>query len=235
MTRKYLIVNADDFGASPGVNCGIIEAHRRGIVTSASLMVEATGSAEAARLGRAAPRLGLGLHVDLGSRLAEADGPGENGANGHGSLRLELTRQMGCFVELVGRPPSHIDSHRDVHRDPRVLPAFLELARRWSVPLRGHSTVRCLPGFYGQWAGESHPEQLGVENLERILASGAGAGVSELVCHPGFWDDALVSSYVWEREVEVATLCDPRTRRVLTDLGIELVNHNAFWRPVSSW
>src|SRR5262249_48976068 len=131
---KYLIVNADDLGAGSGVNRGILEAHRRGIVTSASLMVDAAGSEEGARLGRSARRRGLGLHVDLGAHFSNGQGAGERGANGHGSLRLELTRQMGRFIELTGRPPSHIDSHRDVHRDPGLLAAFIELARRWSIP-----------------------------------------------------------------------------------------------------
>src|SRR5262249_59745176 len=118
--------------------------------------------------------------------------------------------RIGRFVDRVGRRPSHIDSHRDVHRDPRRLPAFLDLARRWRVPLRGYAPVRGLSGFYGQWAGESHPEQLSVESLARILEAGVGEGVTELICHPGYRDGQLISSYRDEREVEVATLCDPR-------------------------
>jgi predicted glycoside hydrolase/deacetylase ChbG (UPF0249 family) len=127
-----------------------------------------------------------------------------------------------------------VDSHRDVHRDERLFPAFRELARRWGVPLRGDSPVSCLSKFYGQWAGESHPEQLAVESLGRILAAGVGEGVTELICHPGYCDGMLKSSYMREREVEVATLCDPRTRRAVADLGIELVNHGAFWRLAPS-
>jgi len=224
MSSKYLIVNADDFGASRGVNRGIFEAHSRGIVTSTSLMVDASGCEEAVLLARSAPRLALGLHVDLASR--DVKGLGSAG------LLAELTRQIGRFVDLVGRPPSHIDSHRDVHRDPRRLPAFLDLARRWGVPLRGHARVCLLSGFYGQWAGESHPEQLSVESLARILETGVGEGVHELICHPGYRDAQLISSYRDEREVEVATLCDPRMRPILDDLGIELTSHGALRRLV---
>src|SRR5262249_59174838 len=64
--KRYLIVNADDCGQSFGVNWGIIEAHERGIVTSASLMVRWPAAAEAAVYGRQHPNLSLGLHVDLG-------------------------------------------------------------------------------------------------------------------------------------------------------------------------
>src|SRR5947208_2483392 len=62
---KYLIVNADDFGLSPETNRGIIEAHERGIVTSASLMVRGAAVEEAALYARALPTIGVGLHVDL--------------------------------------------------------------------------------------------------------------------------------------------------------------------------
>src|SRR5438128_1512986 len=64
--RRYLIVNADDFGQSPGVNRGIMRAHEQGIVTSASLMVRWPAAAEAAAYPRTRTGLSLGLHVDLG-------------------------------------------------------------------------------------------------------------------------------------------------------------------------
>src|SRR4051794_39741974 len=64
--QRYLIVNADDFGQSRGVNAGIVEAHERGVVTSASLMVRWPAAAEAAACARSHPRLAVGLHLDLG-------------------------------------------------------------------------------------------------------------------------------------------------------------------------
>src|SRR6266850_4277832 len=64
-TERYLIVNADDFGQSPGVNRGIVTAHEQGIVTSASLMVRWPAAAEAAAYGRTHAGLSVGLHVDL--------------------------------------------------------------------------------------------------------------------------------------------------------------------------
>src|SRR5215469_11365912 len=66
---KYLIVNADDFGASCGINRGVMEAHERGILTSASLLVDAQGAKEAAALCGTAPNLSVGLHVDVRKEL----------------------------------------------------------------------------------------------------------------------------------------------------------------------
>ena len=63
--KRYLIVNADDFGLSEGVNRGIIRAHEQGILTSASLMVRWPAAAEAARYAAQHPRLSVGLHLDL--------------------------------------------------------------------------------------------------------------------------------------------------------------------------
>src|SRR3989442_6607250 len=62
---KHLIVNGDDFGASRGVNRGILEAHVRGILTSTSLIVNGAWSEEAAALSCDAPELSVGLHVDF--------------------------------------------------------------------------------------------------------------------------------------------------------------------------
>lgn len=62
---KVLIVNADDFGQSPDINRGVIEAHEKGIVTSASLMVRWPAAAEAVDYVAAHPELSLGLHLDL--------------------------------------------------------------------------------------------------------------------------------------------------------------------------
>src|SRR5262245_60598211 len=65
LASRSLIINADDFGRSSGVNLGIITAYEWGIVTSASLMVRWPAATEAARYAQAHPALSLGLHVDL--------------------------------------------------------------------------------------------------------------------------------------------------------------------------
>jgi predicted glycoside hydrolase/deacetylase ChbG (UPF0249 family) len=216
---RYLVVNADDLGASGGVNRGIIEAHERGIVTSASLMTGMPGSVEAARLVRERPTLSVGLHACLrsGPDELEADSPDQD------ADPAALEAQVRRFEELVGRSPTHLDSHHHVHTHPSRLPLFEELAERLGIPLRDCSGVRYCPSFYGQRGGESHPEQVSVTRLIRLLDTELDDGITELACHPGCADAALVSSYATERELELRTLCDARVRRFLEQHGIGLV------------
>jgi predicted glycoside hydrolase/deacetylase ChbG (UPF0249 family) len=219
---KYLIVNADDFGASPGITRGILEAHADGILTSTSMMVDTPWSAEAAALAGSAPRLSVGLHVVLEAR----GGAGADHAGGWSAedLRAELHRQHERFVALMGRAPTHLDSHHNVHRDPALVEGFLELARSTGLPLRGHSPARYFSRFYGQWGGESHPEHVGVDSLQRMLEAEVREGITELSCHPGYVDPREPSTYTVEREVERSTLCDPRVRARVEALQITLVS-----------
>jgi chitin disaccharide deacetylase len=209
---KYLIVNGDDFGAGRGINRGIVEAHCRGILTSTSLMVDRPFGMEAARWSRDFPRLSVGLHVDFPGGVGDPE-----------ACAADLGRQFRRFEELTGRLPTHLDSHHDVHHDLRLLPHFLDLARRHGLPLRGHSPVRCLSKFYGQWGGVSHPEQVSVPSLVRMLREEAAEGYTELICHPGYADPDFPSSYSAEREEELRTLCDPAVRAALGEQQIVLI------------
>ena len=210
---KCLIVNGDDFGASRGINRGILEAHESGVLTSASLLVDRPASAEAAALARRHPGLSLGMHLELAPTPGELEG-----------VAAECERQLARFLELTGKTPTHLDSHHDVHHDPRVLPHVLAQARRDGVPVRGHSRARHMGEFYGQWGGRTHLEQIGVDGLLRLLDAEVGEGVTELSCHPGYIEPGFRSSYVAEREVEVRTLCDARVRQGIRDREIRLIS-----------
>jgi predicted glycoside hydrolase/deacetylase ChbG (UPF0249 family) len=213
---KYLIVNGDDFGASRGINRGIIEAHRHGILTSASLMVNTPFSEEAAKLAGELRHLSVGLHVDL---------PKEPGGSPE-RARDELQKQFGRFVELMGGAPTHLDSHHNVHRNPQLHPHFVELAAEHGLPLREHSPVRYFSTFYGQWGGESHLEHISAASLAHMLETGIGEGFTELSCHPGYVDADHTGSYSVEREAELRTLCDPAIRRALATRSIQLVSYH---------
>jgi len=216
---NYLIVNGDDFGASRGINRGILEAHETGILTSTSLMVNSPSARDAAALSRAAPKLSVGLLFDLridGKTPADDSRP---------RLSAELRDQLRRFRALMGRLPTHLDSHHNVHRDPAALPLFAELAQEFGLPLRGSSAARPLSRFYGRWGGQTHPEQISVESLARMLRTELDEGITELICHPGYVDANFQTSYSAEREVELRTLCDPAIRRIITEQPIQLISH----------
>ncbi len=224
--KRYLIVNADDFGQSPGVNRGIIEAHERGIVTSASLMVRWPAAAEAAACGRKHPSLSLGLHFDFGEwrcrngnwiKLYEVVSEEDVTA-----VSKETSRQLAAFRRLVGKDPTHLDSHQHVHGRKALSSVFIGAAERLGVPLRSHGPqVRYCGGFYGQTRdGESLPDFVSAAALIKLLAE-LPPGFTELGCHPGYADD-LDSMYRQERVRELRTLCDPGVRGAIEDMGIEL-------------
>src|SRR5207237_2914508 len=117
--EKYLIVNADDLGASSGVNRGILECHTRGIVTSASLMVTGRAVAEAVSMSRDHPDLAVGLHWDVWGEDERTFDTSDLPA-----VRAEFRRQLDEFQRLLGRLPTHVDSHRHAHRDAHRMPVF---------------------------------------------------------------------------------------------------------------
>jgi predicted glycoside hydrolase/deacetylase ChbG (UPF0249 family) len=225
MAERVLIVNADDFGLSPGVNAGVARAHEQGILTSASLMVRFPAAAEAADYARRAPGLSLGLHVDLGEwvysdgwetvyEVVSLDDPD--------AVVDEVGRQVESFRSLTGREPSHIDSHQHVHNWDPVVTSFRTLALALGVPLRHYTAgVTYCGDLYGQSTdGTPIPEAITVQALIEIV-EGLPPGITELACHPGLGDDSG-SIYDRERTQEVEVLCDPLVREVLDREGVAL-------------
>jgi predicted glycoside hydrolase/deacetylase ChbG (UPF0249 family) len=222
--QRYLIVNADDFGYSQGVNRGIVKAHEHGIVTSASFMVRKPGASDAALYSRSSSTLDVGLHIDLGEWIFRNDkwqplyeyvDLGDPGA-----VENEVGQQISAFLDLVGRVPTHLDSHQNVHiRDP-VRAIVLHYGRELSVPVRHFSPqIHHCGAFYGQTTeGAPLPRAISVQALTRLL-SGIAPGITELGCHPGYGAE-LDSVYASERDKEIRTLCDPRIREKLARLGI---------------
>jgi len=224
--QRYLIVNADDFGQSHGVNRGIIEAHERGIVTSASLMVRWPAAREAASYSRQHPSLSLGLHVDF-SEWAYRNGHWVSlyevvSMQDTAAVTDEVSRQLAMFRRLVGREPTHIDSHQHVHLWEPLRTVLTEVTRELTVPLRHCGTeVRYCGDFYGQTAdGMPFPDAISVNGLLKILET-LPPGFTELGCHPGAEND-LDTMYSSERAEEVKVLCDPRVRVSLAVMRIEL-------------
>jgi predicted glycoside hydrolase/deacetylase ChbG (UPF0249 family) len=221
---RHVIVNADDFGASTGTNRGIVECHARGVLTSTSMMVTGAAVEEAVELSRAHPQLAVGLHWDvIGEDEREFD------LDDEGAVREEFAAQLQRFYELMGRPPTHIDSHRHMHLDDSVRELFVELAAPVGVPLRGDGRVRFVGNFYAQWEwGVTELEHVSIAALQQIIREEVREGWTELSCHPGYVTDDYLPMYRHEREAELRTLTDDRIRATIDELGIELESYATY-------
>lgn len=153
--KKQLIVNADDYGRTPGISRGILQAHREGIVTSTSVMINQPEIEPQLADALACPDLGMGLHLvftawrpvlppgaipslvdeqgyflDQHTVWAQAD------TLALPQLRAELTAQVERYVALAGRLPDHLDCHHFVHLVPPLFRVYVDLAVQFSLPLR---------------------------------------------------------------------------------------------------
>lgn len=245
---KQLIVTADDFGLTPGVVTGIIDAHDNGIVSATSLMVNAPAADAAFEWAREHKSLAVGLHFVLTfgrpvgpawplAALIDDDGSFrrlESGAHNEataGQVGAELRAQLERFEANVGRPPTHIDGHHHVHAIPGILGAVIEAAKRHRLPVRspdertharlGAVGVLTTDTFIDTFYGVDH---VGEGHLIGLLDT-LSDGTNELMCHPAHEDTALgtVSSYTDERYTECRTLTSENVQRALNDRDIDLI------------
>jgi len=213
---RYLIVNADDFGMTGGINRAVVEAHTHGIVTSTTLMANMPAFDDAVRLAKAHPGLGVGLHFNItqGRPVAEAalvgsllDDRGEFWGTSTALLRRalagglrwrEVEIEFCAQVEKVlsaGLELTHVDSHKHAHALPQVCDVIAQAVGRYGV-----SAVR-LPrerwrfegfGASGKLLRRSFAT-LGLAQLCRIGASHlrqAGVGTADAffgVTQTGLW------------------------------------------------
>ena len=151
---RRLIVNADDFGRSRSINLAVIQAHREGILTTASLMVNEPSLGEAVELAREHPRLGVGLHLALlcgRSALDPGEIPGLVNAQGEfddrpamvgfryfrqrglqRQIRDEIRAQFARF-RATGLPLDHVDGHLHMHLHPTVFSMLMEEAEKFGI------------------------------------------------------------------------------------------------------
>jgi len=152
--RRRLIVNADDFGRSHAINQAVIRAHREGILTTASLMVNEAAANEAIAVARENPNLGVGLHLALvcgRSALPPSDIPNlvnnqsqftDNSvaagfryffsSDCRAQLRDEIAAQFEKF-RATGLPLDHVNGHLHLHLHPAVFKILCDNARPWGI------------------------------------------------------------------------------------------------------
>jgi hopanoid biosynthesis associated protein HpnK len=292
--RRQLVVNGDDFGLTPGVNAGILDAHRHGILTSASLFANAPETEGAITIARRTPTLGIGCHLALvdgvpvlppwqvptlapGGRFR----PTWRSFIGAAVTRridfAEIERELDAQIDRLrsaGVALTHLDAHKHVHAYPPVFEIVAKLARRAGIPRVRVPCERSPVASFARHAASSGARRQAMENLalapwasrdRRILArSGldappvflgraltgyftrAGlvalirrlpAGISELMMHPGYADEALdrvPTRLRRQRDNEVAILTHPEVRDAVARAHVILTRHDARpFRPES--
>ncbi|MBI4640108.1 MAG: ChbG/HpnK family deacetylase [Candidatus Tectomicrobia bacterium] len=218
--KRYLIVNADDFGHSSGISHGFIEAYEKGIVQSTSLMVNSSATEEAVRLAKEHPDLGVGLHINL-----TGEGELQFDLENVNQVREEFSNQLKTFLDLLDSLPTHIDFHHHIHRRPNLSLLARELSIHYHLPVRDFAGVAYNGWFYGQPIyGETDLSYVSVEFLLKLLGE-LSPGVTELSCHPGYVSNDFMCIYHREREVEIATLTDSKVKDAIEQLGIVLISY----------
>jgi predicted glycoside hydrolase/deacetylase ChbG (UPF0249 family) len=232
---RVLIVNADDFGRTAGINRGIAKAHRDGIVTSTSVMVRWPAAAEAAQHASVFPKLSFGLHGDFGEWVFRG-GTWQPvyevvALDDESAITKELNQQLDRFFDILKRTPTHLDTHQHVHKRDPMRSILSQKAAELRIPLRFYTpAINFCGAFYGQTdQGEQIPDSLGAEHLKNILKD-LPAGTSELCCHPGEVEN-LTDAYGTERAIELATLCDPQIRQAIEVLDITLTSFANIFHP----
>lgn len=235
-----LIVNSDDFGLTPGVNRGIIDALKRGILRSTTAMMNMPAIEMAVDLAKENPELGVGIHLVLtaGKPILDTHKTivDENGNFLKNAVLMKKTdvdveevyaeyvAQMEKYIKLFGHKPTHIDGHHHTHALPQTIEATRRLAKTYGIKYIRHvdSDVAFIHNFYGPLTDYNQ--------FETTLKQHLDAEYVELMCHVAFIDVDLIqcSTYNFDRVRELETLIGSKAKDFVKENNIELVNFNSY-------
>ncbi len=242
-----IIFNADDFGISKAASLGIIEAHKKGVIKSTSLMCNMKDAEYAANMAKGYKDLGVGIHfvITAGSPLHN-NVPSLTDENGQfkknevimntaviEDIRKEFNAQFEKFLSF-GMTPTHIDSHHHMHQNDMVLTVVKELADKYKLPIRTFQGLNMdglsdmnkkiyeVLDYYGS-------ENISVESLISILEKYKNKEIIEIMCHPAYADDQLFqkTSYAKERNKELVTLTSKELQEYIEKNNIQIINYSS--------
>lgn len=244
--KKYnrkVIINADDFGLTPGVTYGILYAHQNGVVSSTTAMVNTPFAQQSLDEAKRYPDLGIGLHwvLDAGqpifstqSSLTDRFGQFlKRELLVESAKKQDLKDELEAQLELINEwygSITHIDSHHHLHLDsPYAMEVVLQVADRHKIPVRASAQmemkgrVDSTDFFYDRFYNEKNVTK---ENLLNIL-SNLKVGATEIMCHPAFIDPWLkdISSYNDTRMKELDVLTLKEVKDLLKEQSIGLIHY----------
>jgi predicted glycoside hydrolase/deacetylase ChbG (UPF0249 family) len=219
-----LIVNADDFGFSQGVNHGIIDSYLYGIVNSTTMMMTMAGTEHAIQLAKKYPKLRVGIHLVLtcGKPLV-AHVPSLIDNNGHfrslstfdpkvislDELEREWTAQIERFIN-AGLKPTHLDSHHHVHTLKELHPVVKNLSIKFGMPVRKNvfHSIDGVESFSDVSLFDFYGEGVKPDYFTKLNERFKDSMTIEVMCHPAYLDNNLLhgSSYAYQRLTELEIL-----------------------------
>ena len=245
-TKKYLIINADDFNLTPSVSRAILYGAEQGVISSTSVFVTGGGTRFFPPLKKVRS-LSIGLHFNITAgkpisrpqtvrTLVMHNGTFKPRAQQRfnkitsDDVGRELEAQIKKFVSLFGCLPTHIDSHHHVHEYKRIYSAVCTIAQYYNIPIRKRylkahhdsgEEVLTTDFLYGRFEAARHWT---IHSLLRVLR-GLKNGVSELIVHPGYASPLLrkKSSFNRQRERELDALCSNDFKNILKEKAIALI------------
>ncbi|MET4695526.1 chitin disaccharide deacetylase [Endozoicomonas lisbonensis] len=254
-----LIINADDFGLSPGVNHGIVDAFKLGVVRSTTMMVGMPGEAHGVELAKANPQLSVGIHLRLTAgkplcdnleTLTDSSGLFLDQLSFYDSDNLcpkeieqEFRAQIEHFLKL-GLTPTHLDSHHHCYGHPIAQPVIIKLSREYDLPHRtvdasrvteivtetAKYTYRFTDHFYGETS-----QQMLLDIVDKELAARGHNAILEVMCHPAYIDQGLMeaSSYTEARVREFEILTSAELQQNLASREVELTDYKEISKLIS--
>ena len=251
--KYYLVIQADDFGITRGVNRGIIEAFQAGAISNTTLLVTMPHTEDAVRLARENRGLPVGLHLSLtNGHPVSPPGDVPSLVDGEGNLlrrpervypvatvehiQRELQAQLQRFLDF-GLKPSHIDTHHSIIEHPVVRETVFQMALTHSIPVRtlgmedvkteAHARGVLVPDWYRDAYFEQPrpPFPVTPQRFTSVLKM-LKPGITDLGCHIGYVDEELArhTTYVEGREKELQSLLDENVRATIRAQDIQVVS-----------
>jgi len=242
-----LLVKADDFGFTDAVSCGILLAHKNGIVKNTGMMVNMPAAVNAACWIKACPDLCLGLHTNIviGQPCADPKKiPGLLDVNGHfvsskirraqlsqgldpfdeNEIAIECDAQVDRFIQLNGKLPEYIEGH--AVGSPRMSAGIARVAKQRGIRILPHHEPT--PWAMPQWKFNNYDFYKTGRPLHEYFTEvlDLSADLNLFVAHPGFLDQEILtwSSLNMDRTLDYALLTDPQVIQYLKDKKIDLIS-----------
>jgi predicted glycoside hydrolase/deacetylase ChbG (UPF0249 family) len=211
--RKYLIIHADDFGLSPGISKGILQAIHHGVVSSTSVIIRSPYIHNTQLLVNKYPDIDWGLHVVIENNKTQTNS----------TIARETETQLTLFTNYFGFTPSHIDFHKGFRFTNRIYFSIRMLILKYKLAFRYDNCHKIETGFYGYKNRVMSTTDISPNSLINILSL-LTPGITELVCHPGYTGNRLYDPYRTQRSIELTTLTSESINNAIRNNGIHIIN-----------